>query len=52
MLDESNCKPNKIQVDNGSEFYKRSVKSWLQDNNMEIYSMENEGKFVAAERFI
>ena len=29
-LDESNCKPNKIWVDKGSEFYNRSMKSWLE----------------------
>ena len=30
----------------------RSVKSWLQDNIIEINSVHNEGKSVAAERFI
>ena len=30
ILDESNCKPNKIWVDKGSEFCNRSVKSWLE----------------------
>ena len=39
-------------VDKGSEFYNRSMKSWLQDNNIEMYSMHNEGKSVVAERFI
>ena len=34
-LDESNCKPNKISVDKGSEFYHRSMKSYLQNNNIE-----------------
>ena len=29
MLRESKRKPNKIWVDKGSEFYNRSVKSWL-----------------------
>ena len=28
------------------------MKSWLQDNNIEMYSIHNEGKFVVAERFI
>ena len=32
-LDESGCKPNKVLVDKGKEFYKWSKKSWLQDNN-------------------
>ena len=29
ILDESNRKPNKIWVDKVSEFYNRSMKSWL-----------------------
>ena len=52
FLDESNCKPIKIWVVKGSEFDKRSMKSWLQDNDREMYSTHNEGKCVAAERFI
>ena len=52
ILDESGRKPNKIWVDKGSKFYKRPMKSWLQDNNIETYSIQNEGKSVAAERFI
>ena len=51
ILDKSNCKPNKIWVNIGSEFYNRSMKSWLQDNNIEMYSTHNEGKSVIAERF-
>ena len=34
----------------GSEFYNRSMKSFLQ-NNMEMYSTHNEGNSVVAERF-
>ena len=52
ILDESKCKPNKIWVDKGSEFCNRSMKSCLQDNNIEMYSTHNEGKSVVAERFI
>ena len=41
-FDESNCKPNKIWVDKGSEFYKRSMKSFLQNNDRkEINNKEN-----------
>ena len=36
ILDESNRKPNKIWVDKGSKFYNRSMKSFLQNNNIEI----------------
>ena len=28
------------------------MKSWLQDNNVEIYSIQNKGKSVVAETFI
>ena len=38
VLNECNCKPNKIWLNKGSEFYNRSMKSWLQDNNIEMYS--------------
>ena len=37
----SGRKPNKIWVDKGSEFYNISIKSWLQDNNIEMYSTDN-----------
>ena len=52
ILHESNHKPNKIWVDKVSEFYNRSMKSFLQNNHIEMYSMHNEGKSVVAERFI
>ena len=42
ILDESNRKPNKIWVDKGSEFYNRSMKSFLQNNDIEMYSTHNE----------
>ena len=45
-------KPNKIWVDQGSEFYNKSFKDFLKINNIEMYSTYNEGKFVVAERFI
>ena len=35
-LSESSCKLNKIWVDKSSKFYNRSMKSWLQDNDIEI----------------
>ena len=52
ILDSSKRKPNKIWVDQGSEFYKNVFKKWLKDNNIEVYSTHNEGKSVVAERFI
>ena len=44
-------KPNKIWVDQGSEFYNNVFKKWLSDNNI-MYSTYNGGKSVVAERFI
>ena len=52
VLKESNRKPNKIWVDQGNEFYNSSMKSWLEKNDIEMYSTHNERKPVAAERFI
>ena len=45
-------KPNKICVDKGSEFYNSFFKKWLQDNDIEMHSIHNEGKSVVTERFI
>ena len=46
ILGKSRPKPKKIWVAIGSEFNNRSVKSWLQDNDIEMYSTHNEGKSV------
>ena len=42
-LNDSARKPNKIWVDKGSEFYNNSFKKWLKDNDIEMYSIHNEG---------
>ena len=39
-------------MDKSSEFYNRPLKSWLEKNDIEMYSTHNEGKSVFAERFI
>ena len=52
ILKESERKPNKILVDKGSEFYNNSFKTWLKDNDIEVYSINDEGKSVVAGRFI
>ena len=51
-MDESNRKPNKIRIDKGSEIYITSIKLFLQNNDIEMYSTYNEGKSVVDERFI
>ena len=45
-------KPNKIWVDQGSEFYDKSFKDFLIINNIEMYSTYNEGKSAVVETFI
>ena len=52
ILKESDRKPVEIWVDKWSEFYNSSFKKWLKDNDIEIYSIHNEGKSVVTERFI
>ena len=52
ILKEINQKPKKIWVVKGSEFYNRSMKSFLQNNNIEICSTHNEGKSVLVETLI
>ena len=42
-------KPNKIWVDQGSEFYNNSFKDFFKIDNIEMYSTCNEGKSVVAE---
>ena len=51
-ISEGQEKPNKIWVDQGSEFYNQSFKDFLKINNIKMYSTFNEGKSVVAERFI
>ena len=52
ILDESDRKPNKMWVDKGSKFLNRSMKFYLEDNVIEMYSTLNEEKSVVTERFI
>ena len=37
QIGKSGQKPNKIWVDKGREFYKGSIKSWLQHHDIEMY---------------
>ena len=48
----SKRKPNKTWVDKGSDPYNRSMKPWLEENDIEMYSSHDDGKSVVAERFI
>ena len=52
ILKESDRKPNKVWVDTRSEFCNNFFKKWLENNDIEMYSIHNEGKSVVSERFI
>ena len=52
IVNESNCKPNKLWVDQGREFYNKLMQEWLDNNDILMYSTHNEGTSVIAERFI
>ena len=52
-MNEKNMVANeKNMVDKDSDFYKISMKSWLQDNVIWIHLLHNEEKIVLAEKFI
>ena len=51
IISEGQRKPNKIWVDQGSEFHNQSFKDFFKINNIETYSTYNEGKSVVVERF-
>ena len=46
IISEGQRKPNKIWVDQGSEFYNQSFKDFLKINNIEMYSTYNERKLL------
>ena len=46
------CKPNKIWIEQGGEFYNNLFKRFPKNNNIEMYSTFIEGKSAVAERFI
>ena len=39
IFEESNHKANKIWIDKGSQFFNRSMKSFLGNNDIDMYSM-------------
>ena len=52
ILNSSKRKPNKIWLDKGIEFYIKTMKSWLEKNNIDIYSTHDEGKSVLSKKLI
>ena len=51
IVKTSKRRPEKLWVDNGTEFYNKVFQKWLDDNDIKIYSTYNEGKAVVIERF-
>ena len=49
ILEKTNGKPNKKWVEKDNEFYNRSMKSWSEKNDIEMFSTHNTGKSVIAE---
>ena len=49
ILDESIVKRNKIWLDKGILFYNRSLKSCLQDDNINMYSIHNKAYLLNIE---
>ena len=52
VLDNSMRKLSKIWVHKESKFYNKSMKSWLEKDDIKMYSTHNEGKSVVSEGFI
>ena len=49
---ESDRNTNKLWVDQGREFYNEVMQAWLDNNDILMYSTDNEGKSVIPESFI
>ena len=52
IVNESKRKPNKLWVDQEKELHNSLMQKLLDNNNFLMYSTQNEGKSVVAERFI
>ena len=52
IVNESNCKPNKLWVYQEREFHNKLIQEWLKNNDILIYSTHNEDKSLIAEKFI
>ena len=52
IVNESNCKPNKLWADQGREFYNKLMQESLDNTNFLKSSTRKESKSVIPERFI
>ena len=51
IVKTSGRRTEKLWVDQGTECYNRVFRGWLDENDVETYSVYNEGKAVVVERF-
>ena len=51
IIKGSGRKPTMLWVDQGTEFYNKTFKKYLEDKDIHMYSAHNEGKAVVVERF-
>ena len=51
VLLKSNCKPNKLWVDQVREFYNSPMEKWLDDDDVLMHLTDNEGKSVLLRGF-
>ena len=52
IVNEFNRRPNKLWVDQAKKFYNKLMQEWCDNKDILIYSTNNEGKSIIAERFI
>ena len=52
IVNEFNRRPNKLWVDKAKKFYNKLMQEWYDNSDILIYSTNNEGKSIIAERFI
>ena len=46
IFDEYNRKPNNIWIDKATEFCNKLIKSWVHNNDTELYLTQNKGKSI------
>ena len=51
-MNQSNQEQNKLWVDQRKEFYSKLTQEWLDNDDVLMYSIHNEGNSLIAERFI
>ncbi len=51
ILEKSNRKPKRLQVDKGSEFYNKDFEMFMKEKNIKLYSTNSELKASIIERF-